>query len=255
MKFIGVDLAWGLRGGTGLCVVSDGSVQASTRLVGDDEILAWLKPHLDDGCVVAIDAPLIVTNPTGRRRCESLISRCFGAEHAGAHSSNLGLASFREGVRGARLAEALGLSVDPSFAPGTEVRRAIEVYPHPATVALFDLPSSLKYKAKRGRPLETRRAAFAELIRLLLSLRQGDPPLEVSLHDLWEPLATASTTAGATSLDRLEDEIDAYVCAYIALYYWTYGTARCRVVGDLEDGYILTPVTARHAACLDAASA
>jgi hypothetical protein len=42
------------------------------------------------------------------------------------------------------------------------------------------------------------------------------------------------------------------VCAYTALCYWTHGTTKCRVVGDLEDGYILTPVSEQHAACLDA---
>jgi predicted RNase H-like nuclease len=55
-------------------------------------------------------------------------------------------------------------------------------------------------------------------------------------------LAVAESATGA-ALDRAEDEIDAYVCAYVAEYYWTHGTARCRVVGDLESGYIVTPVT------------
>jgi hypothetical protein len=50
---------------------------------------------------------------------------------------------------------------------------------------------------------------------------------------------------------RLEDEIDAYVCAYTALYYWTHGTSRCRIAGDTDSGYILTPVTQSQAACLD----
>jgi predicted RNase H-like nuclease len=49
----------------------------------------------------------------------------------------------------------------------------------------------------------------------------------------------------------VEDEIDAYVRAYTALYYWTHGTTRCRVAGDVTDGYILTPVTPELAACLD----
>jgi predicted RNase H-like nuclease len=49
----------------------------------------------------------------------------------------------------------------------------------------------------------------------------------------------------------VEDELDAFVCAYVAAYYWTHGTRRCRVVGDLESGYIVTPVSERQARCLD----
>lgn len=40
-----------------------------------------------------------------------------------------------------------------------------------------------------------------------------------------------------------------------ALYYWTHGTARCRIAGDVESGYILTPVTPEQAARLDRAMA
>lgn len=249
MRFAGVDLAWGLNGGTGVCLVEDGRVRDSARLRTDEEILDWLAPVTAGPAVVAIDAPLVVRNATGRRRCETLVSRCFGAQHAGAHSSNLGLPAFRGGVRAERLAEALGLDVDPAVEPGTPVRRALEVYPHPALVALFELPFTLRYKAKRGRTLESRRLAMLELVRLLGTLRDGDPPLEVDA-EAWAARVGAAPTQAA--LDRLEDELDAYVCACVGLYYWSHGLARCRVLGDVADGYIVTPVTAAHAAKLDA---
>jgi predicted RNase H-like nuclease len=252
MTFIGVDLAWGATAGTGLCLVRDGKALASTRRVDDAALLDWLAPHVSGPCLVAVDAPLIVTNQSGRRRCERAISRCFGAHHAGAHSSNLGLPAFAAGSRGARLLTALDLDDDPALLPGVAVRRAIEVYPHPATVALFGLKTTLKYKARGGRPLDVRRAAFFELTRLLASLKDADPRLDVTTSPRWQELAHGLVDAGASALDRLEDELDAYLCAYIALYYWTHGLSRCRVVGDLADGYIVTPVDERQAACLDA---
>ena len=46
-----------------------------------------------------------------------------------------------------------------------------------------------------------------------------------------------------------------FVCAYTALYYWTHGTTRCRVAGDLDHGYIVTPVTPELGACLDRVAA
>ena len=37
--------------------------------------------------------------------------------------------------------------------------------------------------------------------------------------------------------------MDAYVCAYIALHHWTSAHPDSRVIGDLERGYIVTPLT------------
>lgn len=251
MRFVGVDLAWGSRGRTGLCLVTDGKAVDSALLQSDDEIVAWLSPYVGEGCLVAIDAPLIISNQTGRRPCEQVISRCFGAQHAAAHSSNLGRPSFAAGVRGDRLARRLDLSIDPAFAPGTVVRRAIEVYPHPALVELFGLDTSLKYKAKRGRSLEARHRAFAALLDYLESLGDADPALDVSVSPRWGALQAGIASDSGAALDRVEDELDAYICAYVALYYWTHGVGRNRVVGDLDTGYIVTPVMARQGACLD----
>jgi predicted RNase H-like nuclease len=252
MRFIGVDLAWTARGGTGLCAIEDNSVQASGRVRSDEELLRWLRPLVEHDVVVAIDAPLIVRNLTGRRRAERVISRCFGAHHASAHSANLGLPAFREGVRGERLAAALELDVDPTFPPRVPVRRAVEVYPHTAIVALFGLASTLKYKAKPGRTLHSRAAALGELLDHLEALRTADPPLDVRTAPHWAELrATMTDPRTGAELARAEDEIDAYVCAYTALFYWTHGTTRCRVAGDATNGYILTPVTPELAACLD----
>jgi predicted RNase H-like nuclease len=180
VRFIGVDLAWTTRGGTGLCVVEGGVVRASARVGGDAKLMAWLTPLVSGDVLVAIDAPLIVKNTSGRRRAEQLISRCFGARHASAHSANLALPSFRDGVRGEQLAAALGLDVDPTFAPRTPVRRALEVYRHTAIVALFGLATTLEYKAKPGRTLDSRSRELMELLRHLESLQTADPPLDVS---------------------------------------------------------------------------
>src|SRR5882762_8856541 len=115
MRFIGVDLAWTRRGGSGVCVVEDGVVRDSGRVGSDKDLLGWIAPLVVVDGLVSIDAPLIVRNAVGRRPVERMISRCFGAYHASAHSANLGLPAFREGVRGEWLADALGLGVDPAF--------------------------------------------------------------------------------------------------------------------------------------------
>jgi predicted RNase H-like nuclease len=254
MVFVGIDLAWGSRNRTGVVAAAGGSVVDSRTVVSDDQICDWLDPYMGCPVLVAVDAPLIVRNPAGTSRpCDRKISMVFGASQAGAHSANLGFAAFSGGVRAERLARRLGLSTDPYFQPGQPVRRMIEVYPHPAMVSLFGLPYTLKYKAKRGRTMDDRRQAFAALIAHLEKLTILDPPLSLATAPRWDELRDSLAMAMSSGqLDLIEDELDAYMCAYIGFYYWTHGASRCRVVGDVETGYIVTPVTPAIGAALDA---
>src|SRR5260370_5774529 len=129
----------------------------------------------------------------------------------------------------------------------------IEVYPQTAMVSLFGLSYTLKYKAKRGRSTGDRRQAFAALIAHLEKLTISDPQLWVGTDPRWDELCdslVAATSSGG--LDLIEDELDAYMCTYIGFYYWTHGASRCRVVGDVDTGYIVTPVTPAIGADLDA---
>lgn len=219
----------------------------STRRT-DDEILDWLRRWTDGSCVVAFDAPVIVVIPSGNRGCERLMARYFGRFHAYCHSANTANPSFVGGTRALRLADALGLDIDPhSSAP----RRALEVYPHPALVALFDLPRVLQYKAKPGRELEHLRSEMQRLIDGLENLADASPPLLLRDNRDWHHIRT--TVRNATrkvDLKRVEDAIDGVVCAYIAAYA-TAQPDRVRVLGDGLTGYILTPVTATIAARID----
>src|SRR5271163_2868180 len=147
--FVGVDLAWAGRNPTGVAVLDpDGRLVHIGAARDDTDILTALRPYTQGDCVVAFDAPLVVTNPTGQRPAETALNRDFRRFEAGAHPANTGKPEFADVPRRARLARALGLDMDPA-SPAT--RRAIEVYPHPATVVLFRLPRTLKYKAKPGR--------------------------------------------------------------------------------------------------------
>ena len=183
MYFAGVDLAWGTRNPTGVAVVdSDGDLVSAGAVRDDDEILAALRPYLHGDCVVGFDAPLVVNNPTGQRPAETALNRDFRRFEAGAHPANTGKPEFANGPRGARLAEALGLDMDPRSATA---RRAIEVYPHAATVALFRLERTLKYKAKPGRTLERLKSELLLLIDGVERLADADVPLRVADHHDW----------------------------------------------------------------------
>ena len=87
-------------------------------------------------------------------------------------------------------------------------------------VALFGLSYTLKYKAKRGRSVDDRRQAFAALVAHLEKLTISDPLLAVAAAPRWDELRDSLVVATSNGqLDLIEDELDAYMCAYIGFYY------------------------------------
>ena len=232
MFYVGIDLAWGEKQRTGLAVLdADGHLVHLSSVHTDEEIGDALAPYVEGPCVVGIDAPLIVTNPTGSREAEQALNRDFHRFEAGAHPSNTGKPEFAGGLtRGARICKQLRLDMDPRS--GRE-RRAIEVYPHPATIVLFNLAKTLKYKDKRGRTLDSLRA---ELLRLMDHRERIVPP-----DPTWRALRVQVEAATRKSeLGRAEDQVDAVVCAYVALMADRW-PKRLTTYGSFEQGYIVTP--------------
>lgn len=219
-------------------MAGDGSLLSATAVHTDQDILTWLQPRVSGPCLVAFDAPLIVTNPTGRRPCEAQLTAVFGKYDAGTHPSNTSRPELAYGSRALHLSERMGLDPDPC---STRARRAIEVYPHPATIALFHLDRILRYKHKPGRSLDLLRAELLRLMSHIEALATADPPLHVHTSAAWWSIRHAVQTATRKSaLKEVEDVVDAVLCAYIACF------AACRpadttVYGDAETGYIVTP--------------
>jgi predicted RNase H-like nuclease len=239
MYFAGVDLAWGTRNPTGISIVDfDGCLVSARAVRDDDEILAALRPYVHGDCVVGFDAPLVVNNPTGQRPAETALNRDFRRFEAGAHPANTGKPEFANGPRAARLAEALDLDMEPRSATP---RRAIEVYPHAATVVLFRLERTLKYKAKPGRTLERLKSELLLLMDGVERLADTDVPVRVAGHPDWVGLRKEVTAAQRKSeLRRAEDPVDAVICAYVALYAQRR-PGRITIYGDSASGYIVTP--------------
>lgn len=238
--FVGLDLAWGQRKPTGVAVVDGGSGRLTHLGAASDDasILAAVQPYVDGDCLVAIDAPLIVANPTGQRDCERQLNADFGRFQAGAHPANTGKPEFAGTPRAALLARELGLDIDPR---STASRRAIEVYPHPATIALFRLGRTLKYKAKPGRTVAQLRAELLLLMDHIENLARREPLLRVVDHDEWLELRDGVETAERKSeLRRAEDPVDAVLCAYVAMYAH-HRPDEVTVYGDGDTGYIVTP--------------
>jgi predicted RNase H-like nuclease len=238
MYFVGVDLAWAGRNPTGVAVLDTAGHLVRVGAARDDAaVLAALSPYVRGECVVGFDAPLVVTNPTGQRPAEAALNRDFRRFEAGAHPANTAKPEFADTPRAARLARALGLNMDPySSAP----RRAIEVYPHPATVVLFRLARTLKYKAKPGRDVARLKSELLLLMDGIEKLAHAPVPLDVAGEE-WAQLRRQVVAAQRKSeLRRAEDPVDAVVCAYVALYA-ERRPSDVTIYGDSATGYVVTP--------------
>lgn len=249
MVLIGLDLAWTPHNPTGAAIIrgdARGGELLGSALLGDlDAIEGYVISAAPDGepAIVAVDAPLWVPNATGRRPGEAELAKVFARHQAGAHPANRGIAAFRQGVRGELLVQRLarhGFAHRPEVEARAPARQVIEVYPHAAMVALFGLARTLKYKAKAGRGMGERLAAWAAYQGHLRALAQADPPL----HGQEELAGRDVAALRGRALKDYEDQVDAVICAYIGLYAHRWGAARCRCFGNMEGGYIYTPVPA-----------
>lgn len=231
MHYVGIDLAWGERQPTGLAVLdADGRLAHVSAVRTDEEVTAALAAYVAGDCLVAIDAPLVVKNATGSRPAEKALSKDFRRFDAGTHPSNTGKPEFAAGSRGARVAKALGLDIDPRSGRS---RRAIEVYPHAASIVLFGLDKILRYKNKPGRDLE--------LLRAELLVLMGHVEATVTTDETWAGLrAQVEGATRKSELRRVEDQVDAVVCAVVAMV--AHRTPDLvTTYGDLDTGYIVTP--------------
>lgn len=235
MHFVGLDLAWGEKNQTGVAAIdSDGRLLHVSIAQDDESIIDAVAPFTAGDCIVAIDAPLIVNNPTGRRPCEAELSRDFAPFDAGVYPANTGNPLFSP-PRGAVLASALDLNMDPGSGAS---RTAIEVYPHAATVVLFGLEKILKFK--KG-PFDDRRSELLKLMTFIEGLDDATPRLRANRSVAWVELRRRVEAATKpVQLDRDEDPVDAVMCAYIALY-WYRRPDDVSVYGDAATGCIVTP--------------
>src|SRR5215212_2011049 len=185
VTFIGIDLAWSPRNLTGVAVLrgdAGGAELIDYGLLGNDAAIStYIARHAGEGpAIVTVDAPLWVPNATGRRPGEAEIGRAFARYQAGAHPANRSRLAFDGVVRGEALAAALaadGFVHAPEVAAGVPIRQVIEVFPHPAMVALFDLERTLKYKTKPQRSAGLRLSEWRRYQAYLDALADADPPL------------------------------------------------------------------------------
>lgn len=191
-------------------------LQAATKLAGEPPAL------------VTLDMPVATALIHGRRAADREVSRTFGAQWCSAHSPG----PDRPGPLGAQLslrfAEA-GYPIATATTPGGTPHRLVEVYPHPALLALLRRDRRVPYKVGKassywkGAPVAVR---IERLLTEFAAIRDG---LATHIDDIAIPLPGASEVRSLAALKPLEDAIDALVCCWVGCEYLS---GRCHPLGD-----------------------
>ncbi|MFH1211668.1 MAG: DUF429 domain-containing protein, partial [Candidatus Woesearchaeota archaeon] len=246
MFFVGIDLAWSEKNKSGVAILKGDENMAelvsADVISSDNEIIDFIKKTLkNNNALIAIDAPLIIPNNEGRRDAEALVGYLFRKYHAGAHPSNRKRLSQWSGkIRGEELSKKLekeGFIHDPSIKQFEKSRKFFEVYPHPSMVVLFEMDKILEYKSKPHRDYAFRWDEFEKYRMHLKGLANAKPALQLPEKLFQQSMSSLK----AKKLKDYEDLLDSVFCAYIGYYCWAK-PGKCMVLGDMKQGYIMTPV-------------
>ncbi|MEG4344221.1 DUF429 domain-containing protein [Microcoleus sp. A003_D6] len=252
MKFIGIDLGWS-SGASGLCCLNWQNNQLELiecdRLLATNDILTWIDRQISptEPAIIAVDAPTIISNPSGMRLADKLTHKHFGRYHAGCYPANLSRPFAQKTVDFGLSLEARGFVHAPTIEAKKLGRYQIEVYPHPATINLFQLERIIKYK--KGK-LAERQLELMKLYQYILDILPTlKPSLNLANVENKNPRSSAFISGSklpeiptsVATIKALEDQLDALLCAYIGAHWWYWGIERNLVLGDRTNGYIVIP--------------
>lgn len=241
MRYVGIDLAWKMVPGPNerrsavVCLDDRARLIFYMQCRTDEEIIEQLDRLCSVGCVIGVDAPLIVPPGTeGRRVCEGLLS---DMQVRVLPTDPKRFEQWYGGCRGVVLLEKMQArdhgyqAVDRL--PSSTGKAVVEVYPTGSWKRLY--PGAPKFK---GLPVEERRRA---LLRLKDLLKWGMPPRYQSIKmDVLDKTAGDLEGMPGPALDVFGDALDAVMAAYTVMLWERY-PAMCEVVGDLRKGFILLP--------------
>ena len=258
-RYLGIDLAWGEGSAerpakeTGLVLLDEsGAILEAGWARGINDVLEWIESHVLPGDVIAIDAPLVVTNETGMRECEREVAQRYGPWKVYANPSNLTREWFGGITLRVRL-EALGYVYSDGTTPidATDIS-FFECYPYTTLVGVEELGYDFqrpRYKRfNLALPLEERRpfriSECDELIRRMSLLAASDPPMDLASHPLTAALITEPTPTKDIAYKHREDLLDAAICAWTAAIWTVHGLDRSQLLGvdDAPDLHGRRPV-------------
>jgi predicted RNase H-like nuclease len=247
-RFLGIDLAWREGNGdplaneTGVALIDgDGRIRDAGWTRGVEQTISWADIAAGDGdAVMFADAPLVVSNETGQRLCETQVGQRYGRWKVSANTTNIHSPRLA-GVQFLRLAGLSGWQYsDGSDGPPRGGRFISETYPYATLVGAAELGYDTerpRYKRKPPRlpaaQRRTERAANCDtLIGRLRQLADADPPLLLQSHPVTRELAEQPSPVSDSAYKHREDLIDALLCAWTASLWARHSFDRCQVLGQ-----------------------
>jgi predicted RNase H-like nuclease len=243
MRFIGIDLSWKMKPrpeekrSAVACLGFDGNLERYEHCTTDKEIISLVDKLSTGGCVMGINAPLVVPPDTeGSRVCEGQLldmkikvlptdPRSFDRWYGGCRGVVL-LETLSDTDHGYQLTDRLPASTDKAVA---------ETNPSASWMRLFG--RAPKYK---GIPMESKRQGLFKLKeRLKSGLPEKYPALRLNKLDMGMNDLEELTALG---LDIYGDALDAVMSAYTMLL-WAREPKLCEVVGDVKRGFVVLPRT------------
>lgn len=188
-----------------------GSTPAVADLVRAAEQLSLRRQPVH---LVAIDMPLSLTALTGRRAADRAVTSQFARRYCGTHSPT----PDRPGDWGASLTRsfvAAGYRLATRAADLDGGRHLLEVYPHPALLALLNVPLRFEYKTSRSGRFWPEASVAERVRRLLEAFRTIEVALRQRLGPTSLPLPKSTPGITLSGLKRYEDALDALVCCWI----------------------------------------
>lgn len=236
-RYLGLDLAWAPRqssAGAVMEATEEGVKLLSTaHLRAHEDVLSWVARNRGrGGAVMAVNAPIIVPNPSGRRPVDEELEHHFGRFYVDEYAVNTVNASHPRNI--ARAFTRMGFDMDPQ----SEADRVIETACQACQILLFGLDRPMRIKSG---PIGARKdGANRYREQIYGKLPFCEPSLEDS--DALEDLVNADLGAmNGSRLGDLEGRLDAVMCAYVAAWLDLNGPEACAFLGDLGRGYILLP--------------
>ena len=241
-RYLGLDLAWAPRNSSGGAVMEpteDGGVRlvSTSSLRAHEDILSWIARNRGRaGCVLAVNAPIIVENTAGRRPCDRMVDEYFSAQHVDEYQVNTVNASHPRTIGRALMR----MGFDPN--PMAEGDRVVETYNQATQIMLFEAERPVRLKSG---PVGARKDAVARFREMLYDKLGDATPLLVDTPQLDELVEADLPGSNGSRVGQLEERLEATLCAYTAAFLDIRGPESCAFLGDLDHGYVLLPTT-RH---------
>lgn len=202
----GSPLDWSVKCFKGTAPDVGALLMAARRLAGADVDL------------VALDMPVARVPFTRRRAADNAISEAFGGRGCSAHSPS----AARPGALGAELTRqfhAAGYQLATKASLSGTGPWFIEVYPHPALLALLRATYRIRYKVQKSSRYWPGLSPGQRIDLLLREFVRIDQALRIHIDGIPCILPAASDVPSLASLKRFEDALDALVCGWIGIQF------------------------------------